>query len=83
MGMYYLKNKYFEGVAFGKSIQADNLFSSYLDIFFLCYNGQVDKEQKVFNMLTNHLFIGDIAKSPSWFSGRASHIAMGWGANNR
>lgn len=34
MGMYYLKNKYFEGVAFGKSIQADNLFSSYLDIFF-------------------------------------------------
>lgn len=63
MGMYYLKSKCFSGVALGKITQADNLLSSYLDVS-LCHSGQLDKERKVFNIFSNNLFIGDIAKRP-------------------
>lgn len=73
----YLKNKYFKDFNFGKSAQADNLFSSHLTIF-LCHTGKFDKDQKVFNEFSNKEFTGDVAKSSLWLSGRGSQIAVGW-----
>lgn len=82
MWTYDLENKCFKDFAFGKSDQADSLFSSYLAVF-LCYSEKLDKEQKFFNEFGNKEFIGDIAKSPLRLSWRESQAAVGWGVTGR